>query len=224
MEKTSVMIAVAMAWMSTDSLAQVVVENDPKTAVREGFSIRGSLGFAYTDWREDMRLEDEVKTSGAGLMLRAQFGGCVSRDFLLHVEFGVHNILGPAFEGSTQSQRFDGSKLVITEYGGGLRYYFMPQNIYLSFSVLLSITHNSEHHQDGPFSDYIEYPNGVGGSDIGAGFFASVGKEWFVYDNVAYGVEVFGYYGNMKDKGDFLGNSISTYSAGALFGITKYIN
>lgn len=189
------------------SSAQIQAQPSSNINNHDGFFLRMLLGFGQTDFTEEMDYGGDLKMSGVGTELRFQIGGCVSENLILYGEFGGVVVMGPNIEWAGNTTSSDNSSLSISEFGGGITYYFMPENIYLSLSAVLPMA-------------TIEFNNTKGESNIGYGLFLSAGKEWWIGEQWGLGVALYGSYGSMKDKGDFADNAISTYSYGLAISAT----
>lgn len=189
------------------SLAQNQAQPSTNINNHDGFFLRMLLGFGQTDLKEEMDYGGDLNMSGVGTEFRVQIGGCVAENLIFYGDLGGVVVITPKIEWAGSSTSIDNSSLSISEFGGGLTYYFMPQNIYVSFSALLPIA-------------TIEFNNIKGESNMGFGFFLSAGKEWWIAEQWGLGAALYGSYGSMKDKGDFADNAISTYSFGVAFSAT----
>jgi hypothetical protein len=189
------------------SSAQIQAQPSSNINNHDGFFLRMLFGFGQTDFTEEMDYGGDLKMSGVGTELRFQIGGCVSENLILYGDVGGVVVMGPNIEWAGSSTSSDNSSLSISEFGGGITYYFMPENIYLSFSALLPMA-------------TIEFNNTKGESNIGFGLFLAAGKEWWIGDQWGLGAALYGSYGSMKDKGDFADNAISTYSFGLALSAT----
>lgn len=214
---------------ANSSLAQNPSKPFTETNNHDGFFLRTFLGFEQTNYTQkefgyyvtadwDIKSYD-LKISGLGMEFRVQIGSSILDNLILHGDVGGIFVLKPSLEPSVNLQSLSfkskNSSLIISDLGGGVTYYFMPQNIYLSVSVMFSAS----------FIKY-EMPYNYGVKKIentlGPGLFLSVGKEWWVSESWGIGVSLLGSYRSMKHKENEskYGQDISTYSFGVAFSST----
>ncbi|HEX9251144.1 MAG TPA: hypothetical protein VF870_02830 [Ignavibacteriaceae bacterium] len=189
------------------TFSQIQAQSSSNINNHDGFFLRMLLGFGQTDLTEEMDYGGDLKMSGVGTEFRVQIGGCVSENLILFGDLGGVVVMSPNIEWAGNSTSSDNTSLTISEFGGGLTYYFMPENIYVSFSAVLPVA-------------TIEFNTTKGESKMGFGFFLSAGKEWWIAEQWGLGAALYGSYGSMKDKGEFADNAISTYSFGVAFSAT----
>jgi hypothetical protein len=177
----------------------------------DGFFLRMLYGFGYAETVEKDVMGSDLKFSGTSDALRFQIGGTVSDNLILYGEFGGIMQIEPEMEWMGQSGSTSDVTVSAFDIGGGITYYFMPSNFYLSFSL-----HTSQAE--------FEYNKVKGDSEFGFGFNAMVGKEWWVGAQWALGAAFYGYYSTMKDKGTIEGINyeydINNFSVGAMFSVT----
>lgn len=177
----------------------------------DGFFLRMLYGFGYAELIEKDVLGSDMTYSGEAGALRFQIGGTVSENLIFYGEFGGVMQFDPKFEWIGQSVSTSDVTVSVFDFGGGLTYYLMPSNFYFSLSL-----HTSQ--------ATIEANGETGESEIGFGFNAMVGKEWWVGDQWALGVSAYTYYSTMKDNGIFEGINyefdINNFSVGLLFSAT----
>ncbi len=121
---------------------------------------------------EGLAMEEHFQLGGAGYI----------ENLVFHADFGiVHSITTDFDPDSARPARgydpdanvYPVRRLMLSEFGGGLTYYFMPHNIYLGSSLLLVGSQgNTAFFQSGGY---------------GLGVKAMVGKEWWVGEEFAIG-------------------------------------
>jgi hypothetical protein len=169
---------------------QLHAQAPPGARTHDGFFLRFLAGGGPGRLVIDNVMGNEVKfTSIAGGAFHFQIGGAVKENLILFGDVGGFALTDPDVEsgGSTES----GANLDITAsgFGGGLSYYIMPANIFLSASVLAStnaLTYQSENYE----------------SELGPSFLVSVGKEWWVGNSWGLGVAVLLELGFTRDQRD----------------------
>jgi hypothetical protein len=168
----------------------------------DGFYLRLAAGPGYAQLTEDI-MGNDFELSGLGSCFRIQIGGPVSENLIIYGEFGGVLILNPDFKLAGQTFETSETRMSTSDFGPGLTYYFMPTNIYVSFSALLSqVT--------------LEVDGDKSESDPGIGLNAMVGKEWWVGDDWGIGATIYIYFSTMKDED----NTINNFSVGVLFSAT----
>ncbi len=153
----------------------------PKT--HDGFFLNGTMGFGYASFNDDIaKGSAELTCEGFAYEGSFKIGGAVATNVILHATFGL-NVLFSDLEGKEkgysekESLEHDGFNIFML--GGGLTYFFPGEsNAYISASAGItdvSITINGH--------DY-EFLN----LDAGFGFNITVGKEWWMNDELGLGV------------------------------------
>lgn len=159
----------------------------PGTHTHDGFYLRMFLGFGYTN----MELEDaDVTVGGTGGAFGIALGAAVSENLIVFAEIFDDIAMNPTVKmGGSEIDTEDVSAGVVA-IGGGIAYYFMPSNVYVSGTISAGqLTVRDGDRQ-------------VGESDFGPGLSLMVGKEWWVSPNWGVGGALQVYGGRMKDKGD----------------------
>jgi hypothetical protein len=139
-----------------------------------GFLLRMSLGFGT----ERTSIENggvEAEFSGPASDFTIVLGGIVKENLALHGTIFSAVMTDPDLEVTNMgSATVDGS-MGLVGYGGGLTYWFMPLNLFVSGSVGLGrlVADN----------DVLD-----GNSDWGFAMEATVGKDWFVSNRWGLGV------------------------------------
>jgi len=136
-----------------------------------GFFLRMTAGGLYAstsadDW-EFADILGEVEANGWGGDFTLALGGCVSENFALHGSLFSQTVTDPDVEIENLGEgELDGS-VTMNAYGGGITYYLMPVNVYLSGNLglgFVTIDAEGEEHT----------------TDPGFAMDLSIGKEWWV--------------------------------------------
>jgi hypothetical protein len=161
----------------------------PGTHTHDGFYLRMFLGFGYTN----MELEDQdVSVGGTGGAFGIALGAAVSENLIVFAEIFDDIAMNPTLkQGGTEFEGNDISAGVVA-VGGGIAYYFMPSNVYVSGTLSWGqlTVRDTENNEE------------IGESEFGPGLSLMVGKEWWVSPNWGLGGALQIYGGRMKDKGD----------------------
>ena len=163
----------------------------------DGFYLRLDIGFGGTA----MSSKDlDVDISGPGGAFGIAIGGAVAQDLIVYGEVFDDIAVNPdvrvgSFTGTTSD-----TSAGVVGIGGGLAYYFMPSNIYLSATLAASRLTAQRHGSE------------VAHSAWGGGLSLMVGKEWWVSDNWGLGVAIQLYGGRIRDDSE----SSPTWDVGAI--------
>ena len=177
----------------------------------DGFFLRFIPGFGYSQISLTLHdLEEDFFTFSGGFSFAntIQIGGAVSENVIIFGESGGVVVTNPSvkFLGGEVDDPGDVS-ILFGGVGPGITYYFMPENIYLSLTILAN------------FADVSVGGDKLAESNIGFGFNFVAGKEWWAGEQWGLGVSVYFRYGSQSDK-DVNDLTISGYSFGALFTAT----
>lgn len=204
MKKLLLVLAV-VSFLSTIVTAQEGIRE------HDGFFLRMLYGVGYAELVEKDVLGSDMTFSGEAGALRFQIGGTVSENLILYGEFGGVMQFDPKLEWQGHSGTATDVTVSTFDFGGGVTYYWMPSNIYISISLLTS-------------QATFEYKNITGESQFGFGINGMVGKEWWVGEQWALGFALYAYYSTMKDEGTIDGSeyssNINSFSVGVLFSVT----
>ncbi len=151
-----------------------------------GFFLRltagGTYGSSGTDDFAIGPVVGDFDFTGWGGDFTIALGGCVSENFALHGTLFSWSMSDPdaEFEGEDVGQ-LDGT-LSMNAYGGGVTYFIMPVNLYLSGNVGLGFLS-------------IDAGGDEQTSDAGFALDLSIGKEWWVGNSWGLGLAgAFGYH------------------------------
>ena len=169
----------------------IQAQSNPGAREHEGFFMRFLVGAGPGS----IKINDyDMEFTSTGADFHFQIGGSVSQNLILFGDIGGFSLTDPEFKFQGNVATAEDVSVNAFGFGGGLTYYFMPANIFVSGSIMY-------------VNDTIEIDNkSVGESEYGMGFFISAGKEWWVGDKWGLGAALFFEYGTPKDKADYAGN------------------
>jgi len=155
----------------------------------DGFFLRFHGGVGSGNMAEEDIMGSDMTLTGLAGVLRVQIGGTIATNLALFGETSAFVISDPTMEWQNTPGTLENADLSISDIGAGLTYYFMPSNMYISGTVVLS-------------RDKIELKDldRAATTEMGYGFYFSVGKEWWVSSEWGMGVAGFGYYSQTTDK------------------------
>jgi hypothetical protein len=155
--------------------------------------------------------ESDMVFSAASGLFHFQIGSEIAENLVLFGDFGGFSLTEPTVEWQGLSSSAENADISSFGIGAGLSYYFMPADIYLSGSFLLS--------QVILESDDIEAEG-----KMGPGVFICIGKEWWV--GKKWGLGIAGFFENAwtKDQSDNQGYQapIKSCTFGIAFSATLY--
>jgi hypothetical protein len=136
----------------------------PPARTHDGFYARLQLGGGYLT-----AASPTTRVSGGQIALGFAVGAVVLPNLALHAGLAFHVAIDPAIQMNGVARPISGSSLENDSFGAGAAYYLEPANVYLSAAV----TGTSVQLYDSRDTE-------LAGSNIGLGFQAMVGKEWWV--------------------------------------------
>jgi len=144
----------------------------------DGFYLRLQVGGGYT--RASLMNQD-LATKGGAVSLNAEFGAAPLRNLILALKVFTATTTNPDLElndVTLEGRNVDRSQ-TYAAVGGGLTYYFMPANVYLSGGVTVN-----------QLSDYDDGKE-IRETGLGTGLHLGLGKEWWVSSNwgLGFGLE-----------------------------------
>lgn len=145
----------------------------------DGFYFRFLYGFGKASVTEKEIIYGDLKLSGMCGVMNLQFGGAPVDNLILFGDLTSVAVVDPKVEWGRSSGTAQNTTLGIVGFGGGMTYYIMPENFYLSASVSFPIVS-------------LKVNNTQSDSDTGKGIKLSLGKEWWVSDNWGLGVALVG--------------------------------
>ena len=182
--------------------AQEVTQSGNGIHEHDGFFLRLLGGPGYAQMSEKGISGGDLKLSGVGMPFIVQIGGVVDDNLIVYGIAGGVTVFNPDLEWGTKTAKTSDTRLMISNFGGGVTYYLMPSNFYFSGSVLASrVT--------------LQFENMKANSKIGFGFNLIIGKEWWVSNDWALGAAIFGHYSQMSDV-----ETINNIAGGILFSAT----
>jgi hypothetical protein len=139
--------------------------------------LSGGVGYASTKVNLPTLFGSDQKFSGMSGDGNFAIGGIIANNLALHGTLWGWGMSDPTVESGSESGKADGD-LSMGAAGGGVTYYFMPANIYLSGSIGIGVMSSGDESTDPGFA-----------SDI------TLGKEWWVGSKWGLGVAgAFGYH------------------------------
>src|SRR5512138_1276888 len=128
--------------------------------------------------------------SGLGGSLGVHFGHAVERGTILGVHLYASAAADPKMSVQGQSSSTTDTTLILLGAGPELTFYFMPSNVYVTSSFLLTTVRSS-------VAGTSEY------SEAGLGAYLALGKEWWVTRRWGVGLAAHVAFASNKDKGDY---------------------
>ena len=164
----------------------------PGFHTHDGFYLSMNIGpgFGKINWEATNFSFKKAEFGGTGGQFEFRIGGVVAENFILSFDLLGRSILNPDM---TQDGRATATinNLSVSDViiGGGLTYYFMPANIFVSGSAGL-----------GSFSIKFENSGSTGSTKQGLGFQFKAGKEWWISTEWALGISAGIAYVSADDK------------------------
>lgn len=138
-----------------------------------GFFLRLSAGFGTAQTKFSAPVIP-LEVSGLAGDVDIAIGAVVSPNLAVHATLFGWAATDPEVELDGTSGEIEGD-VTVSSIGGGVTYYFMPINLYVSGSV-------------GAAKLSVDTPQGVGETDFGPAFEITLGKEWWVGNSWGLGV------------------------------------
>lgn len=155
-------------------------ERPPPDGYRDhtGFMLRLTTGLGYASTTETVTLDQAlagisddltITISGVAVPFSVDFGGAPSQNFNIHARFSFYTLPSPIAEADGEELDIaDEASLTAFMVGGGITYYFMPTNFYLTGVLGVGV---------------LSASNGDGeaeATDAGVALNFDLGKEWWV--------------------------------------------
>ncbi len=174
----------------------------------DGFYLRlnlAGLGFGSAQTEAEGTTE---RIYGLASVVDLGIGGAVTENLILHGDIFGPALVNPRFSSGGEAYETDKTTVSCMGLGGGITYYFMPVNFYLTAIVGLA-------------KMQIEIENEqVGNTDVGFSLQLSLGKEWWVSEN--WGLGIGGSFALQAMKGTVAADSPvwKIFSGAVLFSVT----
>lgn len=148
----------------------------------KGFFLSMGLGPVFGPIHMNSTDEGEYDMTGTGVSFDFKIGGAVTENVILHATLLSSSLNGPKVKNTSGQFAKTSNNLMMGEslLGGGLTYYFMPLNAFVSGSA--GVAYFNIDNQD------INYK---ASTDPGFGFQLKAGKEWWVSKRWGLGVAAF---------------------------------
>jgi hypothetical protein len=172
-----------------------------------GFFLRVSLGGSYAETTVEDDFGDELSFNGPAGDADLAIGVVVAENLAIHGTLFGWSIVDPTVElDGVDEIELEDTTVSLASVGGGVTYYIMPANLYLSGSIGAAWL-NAE------FEDGDDAETGTG-----IAFEAMVGKEWWLGDSFGLGVAAAGTYHNVPPTDEDEADGLDKFS-GASFGL-----
>jgi len=199
----AVVLVPALARAQTEDLPPGAVEST--THRHLGFFLRLELGADYFHTTAPAGGET-LSLEGPGATFGLLLGGAVTEDWILAGDVWGYSALSLAGLKASGPTPANASSVQLMGVGLNVTHYFMPANIYISFSPSAVLLSGNDGH------------GSYGQTALGFGGRASVGKEWWVSDHWGFGLAVELAVGVNKDQGGV--PTWTTFSGGLAFTAT----
>lgn len=210
MKKTSCALAFILIMTIGYSQTSENLEGD-KFKKHKGFYLSMSAGPNIARISDEVVGDFNFEFSGVGFVFDFKIGGVVKENIILHASWVTTYMSGPKIKSDGESVKTNNS-LTIGEgmLGGGLTYYFMPVNLFLSGTLGF-----------GNFT-IVDADNDYSvSSDRGFSMQLKIGKEWWVSKRWGLGVSLT--YGKTKlsnEPGGGVEELLNSNNFGILFNAT----
>jgi hypothetical protein len=148
--------------------------------------------------------------SGTGAEFDFKIGGTIQENLILHATMDSKSIVGPNIKNGSISVSTS-NNLSISEgfLGGGLTYYIMPANIFVSSSLGIG------------YYGFVNTDNNTNiATQKGLGIQLKLGKEWWVSANWGLGIGITYGKSNLTNKADGISEDLDSNRFGILFNAT----
>ncbi len=179
----------------------------PKT--HDGFFLNGTAGFGYGNYLNEFKT-DGVKLESKGFQITSglKIGGAIIPNLILHATLKANSIIADISvsnnAGESVNIPLNNEAYKVVLFGAGVTYYLPSElNIFLSASAGIA-----------SYTEFCTLGESISKHDEGFSFNLSVGKEWWVNDELGLGVAFsFNHSSTNSDflnyKGDVSFNSLS---------------
>lgn len=173
----------------------------------DGFFLRLQGGIGDIKTEETNILDYDLEMYGIGGIFSVKVGSIIYPNLIAFGEVGGASVSNPEFKWGPENGETSDAELSMTGIGGGLSYYIMPINIYISMSGLLSYT-------------TFKFKKILGESEPGLGLHFSIGKEWWVSDDWAIGCALWAHKSSMHENDSEGKHEIDNRAYGIVFSAT----
>lgn len=177
----------------------------------DGFYLSMCLGPNFVDITNNVENDAIYKYSGTGTLFDLKIGGAIRENVILHGTLLSYDLTGPKIESNGQSQRAS-NKISIGEImlGGGITYYLMPSNTFISASAGI-----------GGFLLTNEKDDIDVSTDKGFAIQLKIGKEWWISKNWGFGIGITYGNSNVTNKpNQYITERLNSNNWGILFNTT----
>lgn len=185
-------------------------QSDAGVRTHDGFFMRFLAGAGPGAVTLDDVLGQELMFSlAAATNFHFQIGGMVGPNLALFADLGGFSMTNPDVDWGANTGSIGDTEVVVSGFGVGATYYWMPANVYVSASALASRSN-------------LTFQGSEASSEFGGTAFVAFGKEWWIGDQWGIGVALYGDFGTMKDQPDSGGDqaTMTTSSVGVAVSVT----
>jgi hypothetical protein len=144
----------------------------------DGFFLRLRIGIGAGGTRYEERVNDseaDIRTRGLAGSFELAIGGSLIENLALHGNLLLFGMSVNKKVDDVEDNSYDRLSTGMLLLGGGVTYYFMPTNLYLSAVTGVGALSESRYLDDDDETAFTEIESGAG-----VGFSLSLGKEWWV--------------------------------------------
>lgn len=209
--KKAVITGFLIAIISICNAQSIVYLQEPGYRQHTGFYLSLSVGPNFPSITSEIPGISNFKFTGTGAQFDIKIGGAVKENLILHATLISNALAGPKVTSSGISQKIS-NNVSIGEamFGGGITYYIMPANFFLSGSVGL-----------GNYTVMAENNANSISTNRGFSMQLKIGKEWWV--SKRWGLGIAATYGKTKltnSPGGRIEEFMNSNNLGILFNAT----
>ena len=182
-------------------------DHEPGYQAHDGFFLSMSIGPGMVNINDDITggTYSNLKMSGIGAVIDIKLGAAVSENLILHgdiisISSGKLNVEADGSDiGTIEGDNSLGNIML----GGGITYYFMPSNVFVSGSggiARFTITTNDQ----------------TSSTQAGLGLHVKAGKEWWISSRWGLGVSAIVNYAHVNNEADNMTEVLN----GTFFGLS----
>ncbi len=190
--------AAAVTGASATSQAQMIVQQQgwaPHQQHVGRLFVRGALGLGFGNFTAAAAATD-ITLTGAGLTFNGAIGMGLAPNFALHADVSLISIVQPTVSTSAGIAGVDTENDYTSSLlGVGFTYYLMPTNLYVSGSVGLALMR----------AEFSGTAVSRAESGLGFGINAMAGHDWWLSNNLGFGVGLQLQYHRVPDRVTWLG-------------------